>query len=126
MNSPIHRRVGMVFIPVSDMERAIHWYSALFGLPVTQTSHAGKIYDLPMEGEAGVILDAHRPVHNSSQPLCFFWTDDIAAAQRHLDALGATVHGPVADIGSVQTLTFSDPDGNLLMVCQHNRGERFS
>jgi predicted enzyme related to lactoylglutathione lyase len=110
----------MIFIPVSDLPYAIHWYSALFGLPLGQTSHTDKIYDVPMEGEISVILDAHRPVQNSSQPLCFFWTDDIAAAHMYLSTLGVEILGMVEDIGSVQTLTFRDPDGNLLMVCQRN------
>jgi predicted enzyme related to lactoylglutathione lyase len=118
MHSPIQRRVGMIFIPVSDMQRAIRWYSALFGLPLGETSHEDKIYDVPMEGETGLILDAHRPVQNSSQPLCFFWTSDIAATHEHLIALGVEILSAVEDIGSVQTLTFLDPDGNLLMVCQ--------
>ncbi|HEU5089103.1 MAG TPA: hypothetical protein VFT99_16720, partial [Roseiflexaceae bacterium] len=37
---------------------------------------------------------------------------------------GALAAGPnlcVEDIGSVSTLTFKDPDENLLMVCQSNR-----
>lgn len=120
MGSAIQRRVGMVFIPVSDSEQSARFYCALFGLPVSETSHAGKISDLPMEGEVGVILDAHRPVANSSQPLCFFWSEDIAAAQARLRAIGAEVLGEAEDIGSVTTLTFRDPDGNLLMVCQRN------
>jgi predicted enzyme related to lactoylglutathione lyase len=120
MQSPIQRRVGMVFIPVSDMPRAIRWYSALFGLPLRETSHEDKIYDVPMDGETSVILDAHRPVQNSSQPLCFFWTSDITAAHKHLRTLGVAIVGTVEDIGSVQTLTFRDPDGNMLMVCQRN------
>ncbi len=110
----------MVFIPVSDIAQAARWYSALFGLPLTEPTHEGKIYDLPMETEPGVILDAHRPVRSSSQPLCFFWTEDIAAAHQHLVALGVEIVGAVEDIGSVQTLTFRDPDGNLLMVCQRS------
>jgi predicted enzyme related to lactoylglutathione lyase len=118
MQNPIQRRAGMIFIPVSDLQRAIRWYSALFGLPLGETSHEDKIYDVPMEGETGLILDAHRQVQNSSQPLCFFWTDDIAATHKHLSTLGVEILGSVEDIGSLLTLTFRDPDGNLLMVCQ--------
>jgi predicted enzyme related to lactoylglutathione lyase len=108
----------MVFIPVSDMQRSIQWYSQLLDLPVTAPSHGGKIYDLPMEGETGVILDAHKPVTNSSQPLCFFWTADIQATLALLQAHNVDILGEMADIGSVTTLTFRDPDGNLLMVCE--------
>lgn len=46
------------------MQRTSRWYSAFFGLPLAETSHEGKIYDLPVEGETGVILDAHQPVRH--------------------------------------------------------------
>jgi predicted enzyme related to lactoylglutathione lyase len=110
----------MVFIPVSDMPRAIDWYSRLLGLPVDGTSHEGRIYDLPMQDGPGLILDGHRPVANSSQPLLFFWTDDLRAAHGYLLDNDIEMVGDIADIGSVQTLTLRDPDHNLLMVCQRN------
>lgn len=120
MQSPIQNQVGMIFIPVGDMPRAIAWYSKLLGLPEGQTTHADKIYNLPMQGETGIILDAHKAVANSSQPLCFFWTDDIRATYDFLKALDDDIISTIEDIGSVSTLIFRDPDGNLLMVCQAN------
>lgn len=36
---PIHNRIGNVFVPVSDMQRAVAWYSQLFGLEPDRTSH---------------------------------------------------------------------------------------
>ena len=120
MSSPIQNRIGAVFVPVSDMQRAVAWYSALFGLPVGDTSHQGKIYDLEMACETRLILDGNQPVHSSSQPLCFFWTDDIQEARSFLLANFVTIVRDVEDIGSLSTLAFKDPDGNLLMVCQRN------
>lgn len=118
MQSPVQNRIGMVFIPVSDMPRAIAWYSRLFGLPAGSTTHGEKIYNVPMAGETGLILDAHKPVANSSQPICFFWTNDIHQVHQLLLAWGVDSVGAIQDIGSVLTLTFRDPDQNLLMVCQ--------
>jgi predicted enzyme related to lactoylglutathione lyase len=119
MPSPIENQVGAVFIPVSDMPAAIGWYSRLFGLPVEAATHAGRIYSLPMRGPVAVILDSHRPVANSAQPLCFFWTADIQAAADFLRAKApGALRGGSEDIGSLFTLTLQDPDGNLLMVCQ--------
>jgi predicted enzyme related to lactoylglutathione lyase len=119
MLSPLDNKIGSVFVPVSDMARAIAWYSRLFGLPVETTTHAGRIYNVPMAGEAGLILDGHRPVASSSQPLCFFWTGDIQAAEAFLRENGVEImRGGVQDIGGLFTLTFTDPDGNLLMACQ--------
>jgi predicted enzyme related to lactoylglutathione lyase len=120
MTSPIQNKIGMVFVPVSDMDRAIAWYSRLLGLPAGDTSHEGKIYDVPMQGETGLILDGNKPVYNSSQPLLFFWTDDLAAALRHLREMNAEISSDAQDIGSVTFITFTDPDGNMLMVCRRN------
>jgi predicted enzyme related to lactoylglutathione lyase len=118
MNSPIQNKIGMVFIPVSDMAAAVAWYSRLFGLPAGKTSHEDRIYSVPMQGDVNLNLDAHRPVTNSSQALCFFWTGDIQAADAFLRAEGIPIVRPVEDIGGLFTLTFQDPDGNVLMVCQ--------
>jgi predicted enzyme related to lactoylglutathione lyase len=117
-SSPIQNKIGMVFIPVSNMPSAIDWYSRLFDVPVGKTSHEDRIYEVPMQGAVDLILDAHRPVANSSQPLCFFWTSDIQATDAFLRAGGVTIARPVEDIGGLFTLTFQDPDGNLLMACQ--------
>ena len=121
MTSPIENRIGQVFVPVSEMSRAIEWYSRLFGLPTQGASHGGTIYDLPMAGETQLTLDANKPVTNSSQPLCFFWTAEIEAAAGFLRDLGIEIVAGPEDVGSVSFVTFRDPDGNLLMFCQRNR-----
>jgi predicted enzyme related to lactoylglutathione lyase len=121
MASPIANRIGQVFVPVSDMSRASAWYSRLFGLTAHGASHVGTIYDVPMAGETQLTLDANRPVANSSQPLCFFWTADIEAAAKFLRELGVAIVAGPENVGSVSFVTFRDPDGNLLMVCQRNQ-----
>lgn len=118
MSSPLQNRIAKVFIPVSDIERAIRWYSQIFALPVGDTSHEHRIYDLPMQGEVGLILDAHKPVSNSAQPICLFWCDDIQASQAFLQQHDVELLGSIQDIGSMFILTFRDPDGNLLMIGQ--------
>jgi predicted enzyme related to lactoylglutathione lyase len=119
MSSPIQNRIGSVFIPVSNMGRAVDWYSKLLNLPVTQTSHEGAIYDVPMAGETGLLLDSTKPeVRNSSQPLFFFLTENIQSVYEFLRQNAVEIVSQIEDIGSVYTLTFKDPDNNLLMVCQ--------
>lgn len=121
LEHPIENRIGQVFVPVSDMERAVAWYSRLFGLDADTTSHEGTIYDVPMQGDTRLTLDSNKqPITNSSQPLCFFWTADIHRARDFLLAHDVDVVGEIQDIGSVSLLTFMDPDRNLLMVCQRN------
>jgi len=121
LTSPIQNQIGSVFVPVSDMQRAITWYSELFRLQAAETSHEGTTYDVPMAGETGLILDANRdPVTNSSQPLCFFWTENLETAHAFLQQRGVEITSDVTDIGSASFLAFRDPDGNPLMVCQRN------
>ncbi|QGQ18817.1 VOC family protein [Cellulomonas sp. JZ18] len=117
--SPLRNRIGQVFVPVRDMPAAVAWYSALLGLDPGDTSHEGRIHDLPTEGEVGLALDAHHPGFTADGPPRFiWWVDDLAAVREHLDALGVERVGDVTDIGSVAFLQFRDPDGNLLMACE--------
>jgi hypothetical protein len=64
------------------------------------------------------LLDAHCSVVNSSLPLCLLWTDDIQQALAWMRELNVDVLSEIADVGCVLTLTFRDPDGNLLMLGQ--------
>ena len=97
MPGPIQNQIGAVFVPVSDLARSVQWYSKLFGLPVKTTSHDGTIYDLQMVGDV-----------------------DIRSARSFLQASSIPILSAIEDIGSVSFVTFADPDGNLLMVCQRN------
>jgi predicted enzyme related to lactoylglutathione lyase len=122
VKSPIINTIGAVFIPVSNMTRAIEWYSDLLDLPLLETSHEGTIYDLPMAGDTALILDANeKEVTNSSQPLFFFMTEDMAASYAFLNDKQIEIIGQVEAIGSVSFLTFKDPDNNLLMVCERKK-----
>jgi catechol 2,3-dioxygenase-like lactoylglutathione lyase family enzyme len=121
-DSPIRRHIGQVFIPVTDIGRSAAWYSRLLGLPSAEASHDGTIYDLPMEGDTRLALDANRPdFEPSGPPRFFFWTDDIAATVDFLGQLDVRLDSDVTDIGSVLFVQFRDPDGNPLMVCQRTQ-----
>ena len=61
-----------------------------------------------------------KEVKNSSQPLFFFWTRDIQAADQFLKQNDVEIVSQIEDIGSVPFLIFKDPDNNLLVVCQPN------
>lgn len=122
MPSPIDNRIGAVFVHVTDMPRAIRWYSELLGLPQAETSHEGLIYDVPMAGPTGLTLDGHahsRGAFRAGGPLLMLHAGDIHAA--HTFALEhADEVGPVEDIGSVSVFHFADPDGNKLIVYAEN------
>ncbi|WP_435155131.1 VOC family protein [Haladaptatus sp. DFWS20] len=119
-STTIENRIGSVFVPVSDMQRAIEWYSVLFDLPADESSHDGTIYNVEMAGDVNLTLDSNRPVENSSQPLCYFWTDDIEETHDFLIEGDISIVMEPENIGSVTFVTFEDLDGNRLMACQAN------
>src|SRR5687767_13647655 len=103
MSNLIQNRIGVVFIPVSDIARASAWYNQLFDLPPQETTHHGTIYTVPMQGEVGLILDGTpKSLRNSSQPLCFFWTTQIQQAYEWLKQHNVEIVSEIEDIGSVQ------------------------
>jgi hypothetical protein len=70
MVSPIQNKIGMVFVPVSDVLSAIGWYGRILGVSIKAPSHGGIIADVPTVGDTGLILDGtKKQVRNSSQPL---------------------------------------------------------
>jgi len=121
---PIRNCVGSVFLHVTDMERAIDWYSRLFGVPSGDTSHEGLIYEVPTDGDTGLILDGHAHAGGEwtpppTRPACMLAADDIHAA--HQFALKhATDVSEIEDIGSVSVFQLADPDGNRLVVFARN------
>lgn len=64
-------------------------------------------------------LDANAPFTPDGPPRFFWWADDLSAVVDHLRQLGAPLASEIVDIGSVAFVQFRDPDGNLLMVCEH-------
>jgi catechol 2,3-dioxygenase-like lactoylglutathione lyase family enzyme len=121
-DSPIDNRIGAVFVHVTDMQRAIDWYSVLLGVPRHATSHEGLIYDVPMAGPTGLTLDGHahsRGTFRPGGPLLMLPAGDIQAA--HAFALDhAQDVGAVEDIGTVSVFHLSDPDGNRLIIYSEN------
>ena len=120
--SPIENRIGAVFVHVTDMQRAIDWYSTLLGLPSHGTSHEGLIYDVPMSGPTGLTLDGHAHARGTFQPggpLLMLHATDIQAAhtfaQTHAHAVG-----PIENIGTVSVFHLSDPDNNHLIIYTKN------
>ena len=116
MAHPVQNRIGTVFVPVSNIEKARDWYCQILGLPVTGEILFGHLYVVPMEG-AGLVLDAKifPGKGDSSYPLFHFNTSDVQAAYRFMQAQGVELLG---EIQHDHFFNFKDPDGNVLMVCQ--------
>lgn len=119
--TPIKNRIGGVFVPVRDIERAREWYNKILGLEGGEISF-GHIYSAPMNGSAGLILDTMPKWRNEDGnvstyqvPSIQFLTNDIHASYQFLKENNVELlTGIEADFYFV----FKDPDGNLLMICK--------
>lgn len=115
--SRLEKRIGSIFIPVSDMKRAVEWYSRVFDLPYNVDYMEGRlstVYTLHFEGTE-VLLDSNGGATPRPQPMMFFKTDDIRQTLQFFKQTGIVIHKEVLENNIV---IFEDPDGNRLMAIQ--------
>lgn len=131
MSHPIQSRLAAVFVHVRNLRRAVEFYSRLLGLAFDPAAHyTNAIHILRLPGGVDLLLDANHAdavTLNTTFPLhatCMFPTDDIDAAHAWLaaegQALGAQIITPIHRDPQVSFFNFTDPDGNIQMICQTN------
>lgn len=83
----------------------------------------GPIYTFDLgSGRPGLILDNHcfddiyelRPLN---QPLFNMSTEDIYAAYKFVQELGAEIATEIQTFPDLSDFSFKDPDGNIIMIC---------
>ncbi len=124
MTTPIHpeTRIGHVHLQVSDLERAIGFYSGVLGFELTQSYSGGRAAFLSAGGyHHHIVLNTWEsagatpppPGHTGLFHTAFLYPDRAAlghALRRVLDA-GIALEG-AADHGVSEAIYLSDPDGN--------------
>jgi predicted enzyme related to lactoylglutathione lyase len=101
-------------IPVSDLDRAVEWYSRVLGFSLRQRiDQLG--FAILETGVPGVVvgLDTAEAARTGTRGVALTWgVTDIDAAREALAAAGVETE-PVREIpGVVRLLDFTDPDGN--------------
>lgn len=121
--SPITNRIGAVFLHVTDMPKAIQWYSELLGLPIHSDSHEGTIYSLHMDGGSDLLLDSNRRDDSSqnNKTQLFFETKKLMESYQFVKEKGIEVVTEIEEHDNISFFTFKDPDGNILMICEDKR-----
>lgn len=111
-------------IPVTDMERAIAFYEAVFGYSLERTQVDG--YDMAFfpradgkPGASGALAkgDVYRPSHDG--PILYFDVPDIDAVIARAAARGSRVLYPKKDIGDAGFVAeIEDSEGNRIALSQ--------
>ena len=122
------KRLDHLVLTVADIAATVAFYEAALGMVAEQ--FAGGRIALRF-GEQKINLHEHghefEPKAQSVQPgsadLCFVTSTPVAAAKEALEALGIEIlEGPVRKsgaLGSIQSVYFRDPDGNLLELANY-------
>jgi predicted enzyme related to lactoylglutathione lyase len=108
--------IKIVLHPVSDLEAAKSFYTALLGTPPQADSPYYVGFDAA--GQHIGLLPAGGP-QGMTSPVAYWQVPDIEAKLAEVIAAGAAVKEPVRDVGGGRLVaSFSDPDGNVLGLLQ--------
>ncbi|RSD29109.1 VOC family protein [Mesobacillus subterraneus] len=120
--TPITNKVNNVFIHVSDLKKSVQWYCDLLGIPFNADEIESPVYNIPVNSATGLTLDDHTfdpgfKLHPSGHVLFNFFAEDIDAAYDFIKSNEIKVVRDLERIGDFAYFNFSDPDGNVLMIC---------
>ncbi|WP_236838521.1 VOC family protein [Caldalkalibacillus salinus] len=120
---PIENRVDTIFVHVTNLKESVEWYSRLMGIDIGDREIRDPIFTFNMgAGRPGLTLDDHSfdqgmTLKLSNQPLFNLSTEDINAAYRHVQEMGAEIVTDIQHHPDLSDFTLKDPDGNIIMVC---------
>jgi len=115
--SPILPRVGGVFVDVKNMPEAARWYSDLLGVPFDGSAAEERIYSVPTDSGAALLLDHNRYLNRESfTEVFYFETDDFDAAFAFARDQGFQIAGEPCRFPDLSEFALLDPDGNRIVV----------
>lgn len=123
MTSPAPNLIAHVEIPVTDMARAMRFYTAVFETDLERQEVDG--YDMalfPAEAGQGATValakgDVYRPSKEGA--IVYFRVADIRATVARAEAAGGSVLYPVKDIGELGFVgEIADSEGNRIALSQ--------
>ena len=114
-------RIDYIRIPVTDMEKATHFYGDVLGLELNPNSPADDWVEYELGNVTLAVMTPHTHDYEFA-PLpagtLAFRVPDVAAAKATLEAAGVQVN-ELWDSGVCQGAGISDPDGNTILL--HHR-----
>jgi catechol 2,3-dioxygenase-like lactoylglutathione lyase family enzyme len=113
------KRIGSVFIPVRDIEKAKEWYSRILGLAGGDI-HFDHLFTAEMDGTRLILdtmprwRDVNGEISTYNVPAIMFETEDVHVTYQFMKENNVEL---VTEVEHDKYFVFKDPDGNLLMVC---------
>jgi predicted enzyme related to lactoylglutathione lyase len=114
---------GLATIYVSDMDRAVKFYTESLGLKLQYQAGAGWAQ---LDAGKGLTLGLHgihgggpQPGQNGSTVIGFELDEPMDQAYEKLSNSGVRFQGPIQDTEHVRLAYFSDPDGNSFYLSEN-------
>lgn len=114
MSDKLIRRIDTVFLPVSDLDSAIVWYTGVLRLGLRWRVEGYACLNI---GETPLTIyekKDHAPGHD--HPLFNFYSDQIESIYSKLQEAGVELN-EMETHGGLKHFRFRDPDGNPLEIC---------
>jgi predicted enzyme related to lactoylglutathione lyase len=108
--------ISVVWVPVSDMDRALEFYGDTLGLDIEQQEDD---WSLVVAGAVRVGLNGRSEEMSGGEGgavIAFAVSDDIETSVDELAAAGVEIAGGVSEYPWGKVATFLDPDGNELQL----------
>ena len=115
---------GMATVFVSDVSRAVKFYSEVLGMRV-KSHWSEEFAEVEMPGLIIGLHPAtkHGPKPGSSGSISIgLEVDDLDSSMHQLKEKGVSFQGAVTEDGPVRLAFFGDPDGNALYLSQAKKG----
>lgn len=108
--------IATVWLPVSDMDRALRFYAETLGLDVEQQEDD---WSMVTAGSVSIGLNGRDEENSGGEGgavIAFRPSEDIEEAVEALSAEGVEIAGGVTEHPWGKVATFLDPDGNELQL----------
>jgi catechol 2,3-dioxygenase-like lactoylglutathione lyase family enzyme len=121
----LDKAIITTMVPVTDVDRAAHFYGHTLGLRERQGSTSGRVFETA-HGSAIELLTSESGNRPTGHTVLRFLVDDIDREVAELSTHGVefddydlpelTTVGHVADLGGERVAWFNDSEGNTLCV----------
>ena len=106
--------IATVWLPVTDMHRALEFYGDVLGLDVEQQEDD---WSMVVAGHVRIGLNGHEsPAGEGGAVIAFGVSDELEDAVEQLRAEGVEIAGDVTEHPWGRVASFHDPDGNELQL----------
>jgi len=112
-------------IPVTDMDRAIDFYEAVFSVTLERTVIDGHDmalfpFDKNGKGVSGALAKGDSYVPARSGPRIYFSVESIDQTLAHAISMGGRIAYPKTSVGNLWVAEFEDSEGNQIALSSAN------